>query len=812
MKSMASDLRFAWRTLLRNPGFTAVALLTLALGIGANTAIFSVFSGILLRPLPYPEAQRLVAIQEVVPSMARFGPALPVSAWHFREWRKQNRAFDQLALVGDRSFTLASGGEPVRVAAARVSSSLFPMLGVQAAMGRTFLEEEDQPGHDGVVVLSDRLWRNRFHADPTLIGKKIALNGYPMQVVGVLGVGAKIPSQGQVQSMAMGTAAADVWVPFAIRDSDLAIMAEFNYGCLGRLKPGVTIAQAAASLDGIQSGIVKDLPEKVELRATLAPLHEQMTGSSRQSLTMLLAASAAVLLIVVVNLANLLLARASARRRELAIRTAIGAGTFRLVRQLMAESMLLAVCGGALGVVLANWALTAIIIKAPLDLPGLRNVRLDWHVLAFAAAIAIASGVLFGTLPAWRMARTDPQAALKSGGRAITEGRGGGRLRRVLIGAEVALSAICLVVGGLLLGSFVRLLQVDKGFRTDHAVTLGIGLPGVRYPDAAARSRFIHSLLDQVRDLPGVVAAGINNRGPLSGEGSNLSIYVDGIEMPPSQRPIVDYRCVSPDFFRAIGIPLQAGRLVRDSDGERRVANVSAQTARRLWPNENAIGKRFRLGGPDDALFEVVGIVGDVRSSLGKPPSMTVYVPYWQISRGDFSLVVRTSMDPAGVAAPLRGIVRGLDGQLVIPQVRTLGAVVDAQVAPRRFQLELILLFALSALLLAALGVYGVVSHTVTQRTGEIGIRMALGATRAEVAELVGWQGLAPVLAGLAAGLAGAAFAARLVSGLLFGVPALDPLTFGASAAVLLLSAALACLIPALRATHVDPLIALRYE
>jgi predicted permease len=525
----------------------------------------------------------------------------------------------------------------------------------------------------------------------------------------------------------------------------------------------------------------------------------------------MLAASGAVLLIVVVNLANLLLARATGRRRELAIRAAIGAGTFRLVRQLLTESMLLAVLGGALGVMLADWSVTAIILKAPLDLPGLQDVRVDWQALWFAACITVASGALFGALPAWRISRIDPQA-LKAGSRAMTEGRRGGRVRQILIAAEVAVSAVCLVVGGLLLNSFVRLIQVDKGFQTERAFMINLGLPGVRYPDADHRSRFVRSLLEQVHGLPGVKAAGVSNRGPLSGEGSNLGILVEGVNLPRSQRPIVDYRCVSPEFFRAMGIPLIAGRGISESDGERLVATVSAQTARRLWPNENAIGKRFRLGAEDEAPFEVVGIVGDVRSSLQKAPSMTVYVPYWQVSRSDFTLVVRTAREPLSLAPAVRGIVKGLDSQLVTPRARTLDQILDLTVAPRRFQMELILLFAITALLLAAVGVYGVVSQTVTLRTKEIGIRMALGATRSEVRQMVSRQGLTPVAAGLAAGLVGAAFAARLVSGLLFEVHTTDPVAFGGTAVALLASATLACLIPAARATRVDPLIALRYE
>lgn len=809
---MASDLRYALRTLLRNPGFAAVAIVTLALGIGANTAIFSVFNAILLRPLPYSEPNRLIAIQEVVPSMARFGPALPVTAWHFREWIKQNHSFERIAMVGDQAFTLTSGGEPVRVSAARVSASLFPLLGIQTALGRTFLDEEDQPGRDNVAILSDRLWTQRFHRDPAIVGGKILLNGVPFEVVGILPPGAKVPTQARLQSMAMSDSEADVWKPFAIDERDLAIMAEFNYGCIGRLKRGVTMSQAAADLNVIQQNIARTVPEKVELGIALATLQDQMTNRSRHSLILLLSASGAVLLIVIVNLANLLLARATARQREFAIRTAIGAGIGRLVRQTLVESLLLAGVGGALGIALADWTLTAIILKAPLALPGIKEARIDAMVLIFAVCTAVASGVFFGVLPALRMSGIAPESALRAGGRSMTDSRQGGNVRRALIAAEVALSAICLVAGGLLLNSFIRLEHVDKGFQADRAVTVGLGLPPIRYPDASRRTRFIRTLLDKVESLPGVVAAGVNNRGPLSGEGSNLGLYVEGVEVPDSERPIVDYRCVSSGYFHALGIPLLSGRTMEESDRDHQVSVISAQTARKLWPGQNPIGKRFRLGASDEAPFEVVGVVGDIRASLNKPPNLTIYVPYWQVSRSDFALAVRLAGDSLAIAPDIRATIHALDPQLVVPRVRTLDDVVDASLAQRRFQMLLVMVFAVLALLLAAIGVYGVVSQTVTQRTNEIGIRMALGATRSAVWRFVAARGLVPVMAGLAVGLLIAAVAARIMRDLLFGVPATDPVTFAAVASVLLLAAILACCIPAVRATRVDPLIALRYE
>jgi putative ABC transport system permease protein len=812
---MLFDVRYALRTLARNPGFAAVAILMLALGIGANTAIFTVFNGILLHPLPYPQPQRLVAIQEIVPKFANSGPTLPANAWHFREWRKQNHSFDQLALLSGMTFNLTSAGEPERLNGARVSASLFPMLGIQAALGRTFLEEEDQPGHDHVVVISDRLWTRRFQRNPAVVGSKISLDGMPYQVLGILPPAARIPTDEQLYSMARATATEDIWKPFAISDDELTVMGDFDYGCVGRLKPGVSAARATSDLNVIQNAISNSMAERTELRAAVSGLQEQITGSSRASLTLLLAAAGAVLLIVVVNLANLLLARAAGRSKELAIRAAIGAGMGRLVRQMLTESLLLAAAGGVLGALAAQWALTAIVLKAPLDLPGLSDIHMDFTALAFVALVSVASGVLFGIRPAWRTARTDPQGALVSAGRGTTD-RGGGRLRSLLIGAEVALSAVCLVAGGLLLHSFVRLIHVDTGFQADHAVALDLGLPNLRYPGLEARGHFVHSLLDRVEALPGVVAAGINNRGPLSGTGSNLGIAVEGVDLPALDLPTVDYRCVSPDFFRAIGIPLMSGRAIAEQDRGRRVGLISVRTAQRLWPGQNPIGRRFQLGGGDnfkvdpDMWVSIIGVVGDVRSTLSKAPNLTVYLPYWQRDRADFSLVVRTAMDPLSMAPALRSAIRGLDPELVVPQPTALEDVVDASVRQRRFQMALVLSFALSAVLLAALGVYGVVSQSVAQRTKEIGIRLALGAPRAQLWMTIARYGLTPVIAGLLVGMGVALAATRSLGGLLFGVPPTDPATYTTVIGVLLMAGLLACWIPARRAARIDPLEALR--
>jgi predicted permease len=805
---MISEIRYALRVLARNPGFAIVAILTLGLGIGATTAMFTIFNGVLLRALPYPDPARLVAVEEVFPRMARFGPTLAVTAWHFREWRKHNRTFQDLALVGSIGFTLTGSGEPVYLTGARVSSSLFPLLGIEAALGRTFLEEEDQPGHDHVVILSHNLWTRQFHADPSIIGRKIVLDGAPFVVVGVLPDGARVPTRADLH-FGFNNATGDFWKPFAISGDDLALLAEFNYGCVGRLRGGVSIQQAVADLNAIQAGIVRSLPERVDLRTAISGLQEEMTGPVRGNLTLLLAASGALLLIVVANLANLLLARAGTRRRELAIRTAIGAPASRLIRQMLVESVLLAIAGGVLGAMIAAFALDAVVLKAPLDIPGFSAIHMDLSAFGFAALISIASGILFGVLPAWRLARTDPNEALRSGGRAITDGRGGAHLRRILIGAEVAVSAMCLVVGGLLLSSFVRLIHVDKGFQADRAMVVNLSLPSVRYPDSRSHAQFVRTLIDRVEALPGMVAAGVSNRGPLGGEGSNLDVDIEGSD-PHAVKPIADYRCVTPDFFRAIGIPLISGRLMQESDRDHPVAVISSEAARRLWPGRNPIGQRFRLGG--DFYIEIVGVVGDMRTSLQKNPVMTVYLPYWQRDRSNFTLHMRTAAEPMSIANAVRAQIRALDPELVVPQFRTLDEIVDASVAERRFQLALVLSFALAALLLAAIGVYGVVSHSVAQRTGEIGVRVALGATRADVWLLVARHGLTPVIGGLIAGLAGAIAAARLVSGFLFGVAPFDPVTFTGVGAVLIATAAAACVLPALRALRVDPLIALRYE
>jgi len=811
--NLGSDLRYALRAIRRNPGFSAIAIATLAFGIGANTAIFSVVDGILIRPLGYGDESRLVAIHEVVPRFSHFAPRIPVNAMHFLEWRKSVRAFERLAIIGGMRLNLTGAGEPERLAAARVSPGLFPMLEARTQLGRTFLEEEDQPGHDNVVVLSDKLWRRRFASDPNVLGRKILLHGRPYEIIGVLSPRFHFPKLSQLYAMSITEEQPDLWKPFAVKADELQALGDFNYACIARLRSGVSLNQALAELNAAQGRLASQAPEKIELLAAMVPLQDQITGRSRRGLQLVLFAVGAVLIIGCVNIANLLLARATSRKRELAIRSAMGAGIRGLLQQMLAESLLLAGIGGALGVLVAYAALGLILARAPADLPRLDEVRLDARVLLFTVAISTFAGLLCGLLPAWRFARTEPLGAMKSGTRS-TEGRATGRLRSLLVGLEVGLSTLSLLAGGLLLRSFVNLLEVDKGFAVEQVVTVNLNLPDTRYPDQPHRVRFMRSLLDSVRTLPGVASAGISNMLPLSGEGGNNLLTLEGTKVPLTERPLADIRGVNPEYFQTMDIPLRQGRIFAEADRERKLALVSALTADRLWPGQNPLAKRFKVGDPGGPFIEVSGVVGDVRSvGLDKAPSLTVYLPYWQRRTwGGPSLAVKTAVDPLAVSSSIRSAIRRIDSELPVPPFETMEQVVDESMAQRRFQMNLILFFAVTALVLASLGIYGVVSYSVALRTNEMGIRMALGARGADILKMILRQAMAPVVVGLCGGLVASLATGRLLAGLLYGVAPVDTVTITSVVLTLAAVAALASFIPARRATRVDPVTALRYE
>jgi len=808
------DLRLAFRALVRNPGYSFVVILILAAGIGANTAMFSVVDGVLVRPLPFSDPERLYAVQEMIPKFSSYAPDFPANAMHFLEWRKHWTAAEQISLLSPRDFTLTSpGAEPEKIHAARISANLFPMLGVSPKLGRGFTEEEDRDGRDQVILLSDSLWRRRFLADPSVVGRKVMLNDHPYEVIGVMPPRLQLPRLSQLQSVHVSDDNPDLWKPLAIAKDEMEPLGDFNFGAIVKLKKDTSPARALDQLNALEAAIVRDLPDKIELRGKIVPLQAQLTGRSRNGLLVMLSAVGAVLLIVCVNVANLMLARATGRRREFAIRAAVGASTARLLRQMLTESLVLAMLGGASGVAIAYASLHLILAGAPIELARVNEVHIDARALAVAAGLSILSGLLFGLLPAWKASRADPQQGLRSGGRSFSESRQSGRLRAILVAAEVALSTICLAAAGLLLNSFVRVLHVDKGFDAGHVMSVELYLAGARYPDEKSRGDFLRKALDALRPLPGASSVAAAAILPLTGEGNNNLLIADGIEMPLVERPIVDTRGVSGEYFRALGIPLRAGRLFEEADRRRLVAIVGESAARRIWPGENVLGKRIHLGDKSEPALEIVGVAGDVRGDrLQKSAQLVVYLPYWMQMRSAASLVIRTAMDPRSVASAVRAELHRLDQELPVPQFRTMQEIVDASVAERRFQLALVLSFAGIALALASLGIFGVVSYSVAQRRGEMGIRLALGATAGDLRGMVLRQGLAPVAIGLACGIAGALALGRALEGLLFGVKPADPWTLATVAALLLAVGAAACWLPAMRASRADPLTALRWE
>ena len=813
MDAFVNDLRYAARSLRRTPGFTVAAVLTLAIGIGANTAIFSIVDHVILRPLAYDDPDRLYVVHEVAPRLAHITPAIPVSANHFLQWKRGTNAFESMALLGDVSLNLTGAGEPEKLVGARASADLFPMLGVAAQLGRVFLPEEDEVGRDRVVVLDDALWRSKFAADRGIVGRTITLDGQPHTVVGVLPPDFRFPKIADLFAMTVYVGRPQIWKPLALTKDEATISENFNFSCIVRVKASSSHAVATDQLNRIQATAWKQFPG-ADLRAVMLPLDEQITGRSAAGLEMLLAAVIAVLLIGCVNITNLLLARSTERRREIAVRSAIGASSARLLRQALAESTMLTLIGTLAALVFAQAVLQAVLAYAPIDLPRMDEVRLDGRIFAFMALLAAFTSLACGLLPAWRFAKADPQDAMKSVSRTSTSGRAAGRLRSLLVASEVALSAICLVAAGLLLHSFVKLMRVDPGFTSDRVVTIDLSLPAARYPNPPKRVEFYRTLLSEVSVLPGVVSAGITNGLPVTASGGNSMIHVEGNTAPMIERPLADIRNVNPEFFETMGIDLRAGSFLSESDRDGRTAVISQSLADRAWPNQQALGKRFRIGSPESPPYEVVGVVGDVRgvSLSGNLQFPTVYIPYWRRAFSEISLAVKTNDDPAVTYELVRQTIRRLDAELPIPALRTMDDVVMASVAPRQFQMRLVLVFGIVALLLAGLGVYSVVAYSVAQRTSELGLRMALGAAPRTVATSVIRQAMVPVALGLVGGLVAVIAAGRMVRALLFEVTPMDPATLISVSLILLGVAMVACYLPARRAMRVDPLAALRTE
>jgi putative ABC transport system permease protein len=806
---MLLELRQAARGLWRDRSFSATVILSLALGIGANTAIFSLVNGVLLRPPAYRDPGRLVAVSQIVPKFAKLYPELPLNVAILMEWRKQSRSFDGIAAARPDGANLTGAGEPELLNGARVTANLFRVLGVEPRLGRGFLDEEDRAGHR-VVILADSLWRRRFAADPDLVGRDIVLDGDAWRVVGILPPGFVLPTSSGL--FARTVRPREVFRPLGYRDDDLKLrMGDFNYWAIARLRTGVSLPWAKAEMNAVQAAISQQIPDDLDLHAALQPVVEQMVGNVRRGLIVLMAAVGAVLLVLWVNLANLSLVRAAARSREAAIRTALGAGRARLVRGSLAESLLLSVAGGALGTALAWWGVRALVAAAPLSLPRLEEVHVDLRVLLFALGASVAAGVVLGILPALRSAAAAPYDALKSAGRANTESRGGLRLRNILVSLEVGLSAALLVTAGLLAASFLRVMHVDKGFDVERVLAADVSLPGSKYRKGADRSAFYQRVLDHASHLPGVQKVSMISALPLQGETWIDIVGRENDPRPLLERPSTNVRFVSPGYFETLHIALAEGRDIAERDRGRPVVVISAGLAAKVWPGQDALGRKLSNG--SDESMDVVGITPDIRStSLDHDPVSIMYIPYWQRPQPSGSILVRTAMDPSGTASALRQAIWGTDSEVPIPEVRTLDQVMSASVAERRFQVLLIGLFAAAALALAAIGTYGVVAYAVGRRRAEMGIRIALGAAPSNVIGLVLRQGMAPVAAGLAAGALAALVLGKYVASLLFEVSPRDPAAFAAAAAVLLAVSAAACLIPARRATRVNPVEALRFE
>jgi len=802
MAGLFQDLRYGARTLMKNPAFTLAAVLTLALGIGANTAIFSVVNAVLLRPLPYEDPERLVMIYET--NLAKGWPQFSVSPPNFADWSEQSRVFDGMTGFRGAAFNLTGVAEPERISGMFVSKRFFGMVGVRPLLGRTFTPDEDEPGKENRAVLAYGLWQRRFGGDLGIVGKPLTLNGDAYTVVGVMPAGFALPRD------------TEIWAPLSFRPGEMKQRGSHYMSVLARLKPGVTLETAQTEMSAIAGRLEKEYPDSNSgWGARVVPLLEQAVAGIRPALLTLLGAVGFVLLIACANVANLLLARAEARRREMAVRAALGAGRPRLIRQLLTECVLLALVGGGLGLLLAVWGIDALRALEPADLPRLKEIRVDLAVLGFTAAASLVTGLIFGLAPAIQISRTDLNVTLREGERG-SGGSSRGRVRGALVVAEIALALVLLIGAGLHLRSLHELQGVDPGFDTANLLTMRVSLPGSKYSAGAQGVSFYRQALERLDGLPGVRSAAAVSSLPLSDYDLIFTFHVEGRPpLPPSEQVSADWHAVSRDYFRTMGIPLVRGRFFteRDDASAPRVAIINETMARRTWPGEDPIGRRISIGIGPEALREVVGVVKDVKQSgLDADIAMQVYEPYPQQAWQSMFFVLRAESVPEDLSASARRAILDVDKDQPVFGIRTMDQILSGATAQRRFNMLLLCLFAAVALALAAVGVYGVIAYSVAQRTHEIGIRMALGAQRRDVLGMVARQGLPLAVMGIASGLAGAAAVTRLMTSLLFGVSATDPATVTATALLMAAVAALACYIPARRATKVDPMTALRCE
>ena len=821
MNTLFQDLRYGARMLFKNPGITFVVILALALGIGANTAIFSVVDAVLLRPLPYPESDRLVFLNETSKAMDEISVSYP----NFTDWRNQNHVFENIGVYNRSSYNLTGVGDAERIVTGQVSADMFAALRANPAMGRLFTNDEDKPGGTPVVLLSHPLWQRRFGGQANILNQQLMLNNKSYTVIGIMPEGFQFPTR------------VEMWVPVGQLSGEASWQSRGNHpGLYGvaRLKPGVTFAQAKAEMDTIGANLEKQYQDSNAGNGIgLHPLLEVFVGDVRRPLWVLFAAVAFVLLIACANIANLLLARAQSRQKEMAIRSAMGAGRWRIARQLLTESVLLALIGGTLGMLVAQWGVKLILYISPDALPRSKEIGLDWRVLAFTIGLSFVTGLLFGLVPALQAGVVDVHETLKETGRG-TSGRHW--LRSSLVVVEVATTLVLLVGAGLMIRSFYRLQKVNPGFSYDHLTSFTVALPQKKYAESEQREQFYNRLLENLRGLPGVEATAAASGLPLGNNGWQTSFVIDGRPRPPrDQTPLMEACLVTPDYFKAMNIPVKSGRvfdshddrswiagkdLSKLGDDEKEIAPLNSivideEFARRYWPGEEAVGKRIAMGSEKDPRFlTVLGVVGRVKmEGLGTDSKRVQgYFPFAQIPSGGMTVILKAAGDPNQLIAAVRQQVKAIDPDQPIYSVRTMDDIRSESVAPERLNLTLLSIFAGLALVLAVVGIYGVMSYTVTQRTHEIGIRMAIGAQPRDVFRMVIGQGMMLAFIGVVCGLIGAFGLTRLMASMLFGVEPTDPVTFAAIAVLLTGVALVACYVPGRRATKVDPVVSLRYE
>ncbi|HST53136.1 MAG TPA: ABC transporter permease [Pyrinomonadaceae bacterium] len=811
MNGLLQDLRFGFRMLLKSPGFTAVAVLALALGVAANTAIFSVVNAVLIRPLPYKDPSRLAMVWEY--NRTRNQHQNFISPANFIDWKEQSDVFEDAAAYSDWHVNLTGGGEPVEVPIQYATPNLFGVLGVRPILGRDFTADDARPDSPDVVVLSYGLWQRRFGGDTKIVGQSVTLNGTSAEVVGVMPAG----FQWFVRKGSLSGKPPELWSPFGFGEQQRQRRGRYM-AAVARLKPGVTVEQAQGEMNQIAARLEEQYPDfNKGWGVEVTPLREQFAGQIRPALWVLLAAVGFLLLIACANVANLLLARASARRREIAIRAALGASRWRVVRQLLTESLLLALAGGGLGLLLASWGVGLLAALSPRDLIDIGAVKLDLPVLSFTLLITLLTAVVFGVAPALEAASPGAGESLKEGARGSTGGRRSRRLRAAFVVAEIALALVLLVGAGLTVKSFMRLESVSPGFDAEHLLTMRVELPSTKYREDPRVIQFYREATERIGALPGVEAVGAVSFLPFTGPGAATGFTITGHPAPKAgEGPVTEVRVVDAGYFNAMRIPLERGRAFNAEEvtAERHVAVVSESLAQKYFPGEDPIGQRIVVAmkqNPEPT--EIVGVVPDVKlQTLDDEPKPTVYWPQPELTTNFMTLVVRTKGDPLSLVAAARKEIQAMDAEQPVADVRTMNQLLAESVGRARFSALLLAVFACVALVLAVVGLYGVMSYAVAQRTHEIGIRVALGAQGRDVLGLVVGQGLLLAAVGLALGLAGALALTRLMRSLLYEVSTTDPATYVGISALLLLVALLACLIPARRATKIDPIVALRYE